>query len=150
MGTSATPGPTGAVAGEPEPRKPRRVFSIRVLMLLVLIAALPSMYGKHLLDQKRHTLRTETYYVNDLVPVNEKPENHPDHSQLNQLAATVKAEAPKDPWLKGSRSITPFFLNNSLIVRDSEIGHQHVAEWLKKRRSLSQNGPSAARPDPGN
>jgi hypothetical protein len=119
-------------------RKPpasRWKLSVRGLLIIIVVAALSTWGGLGVFDHYVCTPITKVYYVGDLL--------HPDAAQeaadLPKLAELLKSEAPRDMWSSRNRSVTPFFLSASLIVRDSNSGHQRVADWLRKHRSIELN-----------
>jgi hypothetical protein len=116
-------------------RKPpasRWKCSVRGLLMLVVISAFSTWCGILVFDRYACKDYSKSYYVGDLVHL-DSPQQMA--TELPKFAELLKSSTPPDRWSSRNRSITPFFLSVSLIVRDSESGHQRVADWLRERRT---------------
>jgi hypothetical protein len=115
-----------------KPPGSRWKLSVRELAVLVVIAALSTWCGIGIFDRYSRTMITKSYYVGDLL----HPEGSQAASDLNKFAELVKSSVSRDLWSSRNRSIIPFYLSKSVIVRDSNAGHQRVANWLYKQRLI--------------
>lgn len=73
-----------------------------------------------------------TYYVGDLLPPRSGPLTE---NEMTSVVVPLKTSVPRDGWSSGERSVTPFFLTSSVIVRDTKAGHAQIRAWLDQRRS---------------
>ena len=114
----------------PDPRWFR--FTLRRLMVVVLVMAVVcTAVVSRLRDQARVRM-TRTYPVRDLIG---RVDLDPRFTTLHGVTAAVVNDTPDDRWAPEPRSVTPFFLGGSLIVRDNGGGHRLVAEYLERVRS---------------
>jgi hypothetical protein len=116
----------------PKPLSSPWKSTVRGLLMLVVISALSTWCGIGVFDRYACTPITKTYYAGDLLG----SDGAPVATELSRFAERLKSSAPRDIWSSRNRSITPFFLSASLVVRDSKSGHQRVSDWLRKQRSI--------------
>src|SRR5690349_12881505 len=110
-------------------------MSVRGILIVILISALSAWYGIGVFDRYAPTPITKTYYAGDLLG----PDGAQVATDLLRFAELLKISTPGDMWSSRNRSITPFYLSAGLILRDSSSGHQRVADWLRKQRSIQSN-----------
>lgn len=109
----------------------RRV-TLRRVMILVAAMAFATWYWVLELKQRSASSIAIVYPVADLVG---RADLGPRFGDLNGVAGAVLKDVPGDRWSPRPRSITPFFLSRSLIVRNSPSGHELVARHLKALRT---------------
>jgi hypothetical protein len=115
---------------------PRVKFTIVQMLALIAILAILLGVGQWVYDRYGRTTVTKTYYIGDLIRSEGQNGVNPAMAEFSEQAALLKSSVTPDVWWLGTRSVTPFPLSTSLIVRHTEAGHQEVAEWLRQRRRL--------------
>jgi hypothetical protein len=123
-------------------RATRVRFTIRQLLVLIAILGILLGVGKWAHDRYGGQTFVKTYYVGDLIRHDGQTGVSPTIGDLSEQAAILKSSVTPDVWWLSTRSVTPFFLSKSLIVRQTEWGHQQVADWLRQqRKSLYARNP---------
>jgi hypothetical protein len=113
-----------------KPDTPWGRLGLRGLMILVAIAAFCAWLAPGILDRYAGSRSAKTYSVGDLIAPGAVVS-----AELPRLAATLKSAVGRDLWSSRDREIIPFFLSQSLIIRDTEAGHKRVEAWLQQQRS---------------
>jgi hypothetical protein len=123
---------TISVARRPDARWGR--LGLRGLLILVALAAFCvwSGIGIHERYASSPTV-VKTYNVSDLMIPGAVTS-----VELPKLAARLESSPGLHLWGSRSRAIIPFPLSQSLIIRESDAGHQCVEAWLQKQRSRLQ------------
>jgi hypothetical protein len=117
-----------------EPFSPR--FTLRTLLTVVALLAVLLGTGRWAYYRYINQTITKTYYIGDLIRPDGQIGVYPTMAELSAQAVLLKSSVTPDVWWFGTRSVTPFPVSMSLIIRHTEAGHQQVAEWLRERRTF--------------
>jgi hypothetical protein len=110
---------------------PRRRITLGFLMTSLAVATILLWVGLGLWDRVTAKRIVKTYYVGDLLKT-AGPEDV--GRELSRCVGTVTSAVPLGFRWSRPRSVKPFPLTLSLIVDDTEPGHDQVATWLRERR----------------
>jgi hypothetical protein len=119
------------VALERDPQgTPRHGLTLRAAMVLIAASAPLLWWSGELLRDHLSRQFSVAYAVGDLLT------GPPD---LERLAAEVERSVPQGWWAPQKRSVTFFHLSNSLIIRDTQSGHEQIKSWLKQQQPRPQD-----------
>jgi hypothetical protein len=105
-------------------------ISVGSLMLAIVVVALLVWGGKEVaMRRKLGTEFTRTYPVGDLLS---GPASIT--SEMEAISKTLTSSVAPDEWWPGHRTVTPFPMTLTVIIRDTEEGHDRVRSWLQERR----------------
>jgi len=108
-----------------------------MLAVIAILAAILGV-GRWVYDRYASRTVTITYYVGDLIRPAVGGGGTAGLNGLPAQALLLKASVTPDAWRWGTRSVTPFYLSQSLIVRHTEAGHLEVQAWLRRQRAVLQ------------
>ena len=116
------------------PDSPRRNYRLRRLTLrsaALLIGVIACGLGSYRYYEWHIKKRTVAHAVADLIPARPAPTMR-DLDDFASLVASIRSDVSPGSWQGqgGSGTIVEFFLNDSLIVRNSEVVHERLAAYL--------------------
>jgi hypothetical protein len=109
-------------------------ITIRRMMALVAISALLIIAGQWGYERYGRRTTMRVYFIGDLMRPEGQIATSPTAAEFSEQVSLLKSSITPDRWWLGNRSVTPSATNLSLIVGQTEDGHQQVAEWLRQRR----------------
>lgn len=123
------------IIGETPRRYRFRGMTLR--FAIVMIAILGAGLGAYRHYQRHVRQRTIAYPVADLLPAGSRGGTSRMKQDFAPLMASIRSEVLPRTWQGqgGSGTIVEFFLNDSLIVRNNQVGHERLTMFLREKRS---------------
>lgn len=122
------------------PRRNRRLTIGSVVILIAVIACGLGAYRHHVLNAK-HIVKS--YPVGDLLASGRSVIAGQSRVNFTPLIASIQSNVSPSSWQGrgGSGRITPFFLNESLIIRNRPDVHKQVETFLRNARKPRRRIP---------
>jgi hypothetical protein len=112
-----------------------------IILLIAVIACGLAAYREHVKNSSRLVI---SYPVSDLIssPTASGKQGSSPVVGFGPLIASIKSNVSPWSWKSqgGSGTMTPFFLNQSLIIRTSPRVHKRVEAYLRQMRTARQGG----------